>query len=177
MRVALSVRSNGSDPAAEIRRLNALGQTLPGKLAAAVEAVGSDIVLDQARSIRGTLSMSHNKRGNRLDALPILRRGSSHAEVEIQATPRGVWHLVEYGSKGAYRIGPKKGPGGRPRKARTGKGRRGAVRTDRGVFAQVMHPKQRGQRVWERAMAAAEPRIDKVVQEAFEDAVLESVGL
>lgn len=190
MRVSLSVRSNGSDPLDEIRRLTALRETLPRRLAEVAGRVGTPAVLDEARAIRGTLSMSNNAKGRVLDATPIVRRGVGRSEVEIQATPRGAWTLVNDGAK-AHVIRPKKGPGGTVRRTRADaklpKGKNGrqakrgkrqpAVRTPYGVFAQVNHPGTDGTKAWDRAMAAAEPAIIRAVEAEFEDAVLESVGL
>lgn len=176
MRVTLSVASSGGDPTTEIARLVALSRTLPGELAQVAADVGERVILSEAAAIRGSLSMSNNKQGARLDALPIVRGGGLRAEAEIQAVPRGAWTLANDGAK-AHVIRPKKrravakgAP--RPKRGKKGKGnRQRALSTPYGVFAVVHHPGTSGDRSWDRAMAAAEPTIDRAVQTAFTFAV------
>lgn len=180
MLLTLSVTSTGIDPAADIARLVALQRTLPGDLAQVAVDVGVRAVLDGARAARGgSLTMSNNKaaRGE-LDALPIVRGGGGgSAEAEIQAVPRGAWHLANYGAR-AHEILPKKRrtrPKGAPKpKRRKGKStgnRQRALNTPYGVFAVVQHPGTAGDRSWERGMEAAESAVDRAVQTAFAFAV------
>lgn len=167
MRVGLSVSSRGGDLGADLAALRSLAASLPSELAQVAADYGTPAVLLAARERRGTLSMSNNKKGNRLDALPIVRPGADHAEAEIVATPRGAWHLVEYGAK-AHEIKPKRKYGKRRRA--------GGLPTPYGVFPKVNHPGTAGSPVWEGAMADAEPVIDDAVQAAFDDAVSGAVG-
>lgn len=168
MQVNLSVTSSGAaDLAADAAHLLALRDSIANTLAAVAADAAETNVLDEVVALRGSLTMSNNRQASTLDAFPIVRQGAPHAEAELQATPRGVWHLVEYGSKGAYEIRPKRGPGGR----RT-KGTKRALTTPYGLFGRVTHPRQVGTLVWTDAMAAAEPAIDQAVQEAFSAALV-----
>ena len=174
MRVSLSVASSGANAVAEIARLTALQSTIATRLATVAADVGADAVLDRAAEIRGSLTMSNNAKGRTLDALPIVRGGTSHAEAEIQAVPKGAWHLVEYGAK-PHVIMPKKR---RAKKAGAPAAKRGKRRKNRalsipgyGEFARVMHPPQKATGTWDRAMVGAEDRIDQAVQDEFDAAV------
>lgn len=168
MRVRVTVASVGGDPVADLTGMRELARTLPGRLAQVAADYGTPAVLTAARARRGTLSMSRNKLGSQLDALPIVRDGGEHAEAEIVATPRGAWHLVEYGAR-PHEIRPKKKRGKRTQQF-------GGLPTPYGVFAKINHPGTAGTAVWDGAMADAEPVIDQAVTDAFDDAVTSTLG-
>lgn len=168
MRVTMSVAAKG-DLGADLAALRSLAASLPSELAQVAADYGTPAVLLAARERRGTLSMSNNAQGQRLDALPIVRPGGDHAEAEIVATPRGVWHLVEYGAK-PHEIRPKRKYGKKRPKAA------GGLPTPYGVFPKVNHPGTSGRPIWDGAMADAEPVIDDAVQRAFDDAVTGVLG-
>ena len=175
MRVSLSVASSGANAVAEIARLTALQSTIATRLATVAADVGTEAILDRAAQIRGSLTMSNNAKGRTLDALPIVRGGTSHAEAEIQAVPKGAWHLVEYGAA-PHVIRPKKRrakKAGAPAAKRGGKRRKNRALEvpGRGVFAEVDHPGTKPTGTWDRAMVGAEDRIDQAVQDEFDAAV------
>ena len=165
MQVRLSVTSQ-VDLAADAAALRSLPDGLATSLAQTAADYGTPAVLLAASSRRGTLSMGRNKLASRLDALPVVREGESHAEAEIVAVPRGAWHLVEYGAK-AHTISNKRRYGRRTASH--------GMPTPNGVFSTVKHPGTAGEAVWEGAMADAEPVIHEAVQAAFDDAMTAAV--
>lgn len=177
MQIAASVTSSGTNPAAEIQRLVTLSKFLPGELAQVAANTGAAEILAAARSIRGSLTMSNNKklRGRKLDAKPIIRVRGTSSEAEIQAVPLGPWKLANDGAV-SHRIGPKKGPGGRVRRTRTSKGKKRGNRPPAlyvdylGIFAAVDHPGTGGDRSWDHAMVIAEPKIDQAIQATLDKA-------
>lgn len=108
--------------------------------------------------------MSNNKmlRGE-LEILPIVKdEGSSSASAELQAVPRGVWHLLEHGSRpySQERLGSGKG-----------KNRRKGLATAHGVKSRVGPRQQRGTGVLTSAMETAEPAVETAIESRFDDLV------
>lgn len=159
MQVTLSVTTQG-DLAAEAAALRSLAEGMLTSFAQTAADYGTPAVLLAAEDRRGTLSMSQNAQARRLDALPIVRDGETHAEAEIVAVPRGAWHLVEYGAQ-AHEIDNK-----RRYRRRTEKH---GMPTPYGVFSRIDHPGTAPTGVWDQAMADAEPVIDEAVETAFDD--------
>lgn len=166
MRVGVNVQAR-RDLSAVPSELRSVADDIVTPLAQAAADYGTPAVLTAARARRGTLSMSRNKRGSQLDALPIVRGGASRAEAEIVAVPRGAWHLVEYGSP-PHVITPKRKYGGRRRA--------GGLPTPYGVRAKVNHPGTAPRPTWEPAMADAEPIIDEAVQRTLDELVQRTLG-
>lgn len=161
MRTTINLTVSGFDIGADLARFEGLTETIADTLAQVAADYGEPAVLLAAREARGTLSMSNNRQASELDALAIVRPGAAHAEAEIVAVPRGAWHLVEYGAK-PHKIKV------RPR---TGAKSLRTPGVGGGFYDVVNHPGTAGTQAWTRAMEAAEPVIDRAVQEAFDQAV------
>jgi hypothetical protein len=157
--VKVSVSSTGSleDALDDLNRSltkaqRGIGRTMAG--------VGRRVILDEARSKRGTLSMS-GLNVKRLGASAKIRPTPTSVTVLLTAKPAGPWAIVEDGSR-AHEIRP------RVKKA--------VVAAPYGVFAHVEHPGAVGHRVWDSATAGGgDSKIERAVTNTFDAAVEEAM--
>lgn len=164
MEIGVTVSSDGGVLSADLAALSAVAAGLPGRLANVAAEAGTPALLLAARELRGSLTMSNNKRGTRLDVLPIVKDDGASAQAELVAVPRGVWHLSEYGGRGPYEIKPR------------ARSKAKAVATPYGPRRRVTHPGARGRPVFAAAAARAEEVIDRHVQDAFDSEIAGAIG-
>lgn len=162
--MAMRVTSSGVDVAGELRALSDVWPSLPGELSQAAADVGAPAVLDAVRVSRGSLTMSNNKRlRGELEILPIVKgAGELSAYAELQAVPRGVWHLVEHGSQlySQERVGSGRG-----------KNRKKGMPTPYGIKSRVGPRQVRGSGVLTQAMETAEPDVERAVEGRFDELI------
>lgn len=155
----VSVSSSGSleDALDDLNRALTKAQRGVGRTMA---GVGRRVILDEAKSKRGTLSMS-GMNVKRLGASAKIRPTPTSVTVTLTAKPAGPWAIVEDGSR-PHPIRPKV--------------KQAVVAQPYGVFAYVEHPGARGFHVWDAATAGgADSKIERAVANTFDAAMEEAM--
>jgi hypothetical protein len=129
-----------------------IGRTMAG--------VGRRVILDQARSKRGGLSMS-GMNVNRLGASARIQPTPTSVRVLLTAKPAGPWAITEYGTA-PHVIRPKM--------------KQAVTAAPYGVFARVDHKGARGFHIWDAATAGGgNSEIERAVTNTFDAAVDEAM--
>lgn len=132
--------------------------TAQRKVGRRVAAVGRAAILDEARSRRGSITLSGM--GVTLGASAKITATPTAADVTLTAKPAGPWSIVEFGASG-HTIRAK----GRALRA-PGRDRRGSPHT---AFASVAHPGTVAGRVWDAATAGgADSKIERAVTAEYD---------